>query len=353
MRPAFLPLLAFFSAATFLLYADDAPLDSVQDLVGLMGPRVVAIHIERESTDDTALHPRFIEQLKELPPTERENLKSYFRRPGGPVTGLLIDDDGHILTSSYNVEGSLESLTVVLSNGDTLDARVVASDRVADLALVKVDKKPVASLQLPELRWAQNEDFQTGSLVFSLGRSPDPSSTTVTMGIISAPARQYGRIFQTDAALNYGNVGGPLVTVDGRILGIAGFVGHRYPIWGLNSGIGFGTRADTVLEILPRLKKGQSITSPAFLGVRASSDENSNEVGARIAQAIDGLPAASAGLRANDIIVEFGGQSVRDFEHLRQLIFDRLPGDRVPVKVKREEALKEFVVSLSERPRDL
>jgi len=348
-------LSALIATSTLLLADDDAArLLTVEDLVARIGPRTVALQIERLEPEKPPVFGRdFRERLESLGPEERENLQAYFRRPEGLVTGFLIDDEGHVLTSSYNASGSIKRITAFLANGTEAPATFVARDLVADLGLLKIPAQHLEDLEMPPLQWAHEEDYRAGHLVVSVGRSPSPQSPTVTLGIMSAPARQYGRVFQTDAALNYGNVGGPLLNIDGRVLGVAAYVGHTYPLWGMNSGIGFGVRADTLREILPHLKNGRSVEGPAFLGVHADLDREVGFAGAAVKRVVPDLPAANGGLEALDVIVEFGGEEVRDFGHLRELIFWKRPGDRVLIKVRREDATVELAVTLALRPEEI
>jgi S1-C subfamily serine protease len=346
-------LTVLISVSTLVLTQDGGgSRATVQDLVDFIGPRTVALQIERPTSEEPEVFGQaFLERLENLGPVERENLKSYFRRPDGPVTGFLIDDDGHILTSNYNVDGELTRIDAILASGTKVPATLVARDRVSDLALLKIDPKNLNGLELPDFEWARSEDYQAGHLVISLGRSPAPLSPTVTIGIISAPARQFGRIFQTDAALNYGNVGGPLLSLDGRVLGMAAFVGHDFPLWGLNSGVGFGVRANTVLDVLPHLKSGRSFERSAFLGVYADRGRQNGISGAPVEKTEEGFPAAKGGMKARDVIIEFDGVSVRDFPHLQELIFFKRPGDRVSVKVRRSDASVDLEITLGSRPK--
>ena len=169
--------------------------------------------------------------------------------------------------------------------------------------------------------------------------------------MISAPKRNVGRAFQTDAAMNYGNSGGPVVGLDGSFLGIASFVGHTYPHWGLNSGIGFATRADAILEVLPVMLKGENFEEHRlpFLGVRARRSPDESFHGATVYDVIDGSAADMAGLKAEDIIVELGEVKVEDFSHLRHLISRQKPGDTVSMKVQRQDSVIDLKVTLGAR----
>ncbi len=306
----------------------------------------VAIEVKREE-EPPGLSRLPVKSRARLP----QDVVDYFRRPPGPASGLLLDAQGHVLTSFYNVAGVLKSIEVVLPGGDRLPARLAATDRSDDLALLQVIDPP-ARLEVPPVPWADPARLRVGRVVIAIGRSPDPASPTATLGILSAIGRNGGRVFQTDAELNYGNVGGPIADLDGSILGLASFVGHTYPMWGLNSGIGFGTRADTIRQVLPRLLAGESIAPPErpFMGVGPSTAPAPGNAGARIGQVEPSSAAGKGGVKVDDVIVAFDGEKVDDFTDLRKLINRRRPGDEVTLKVKRESDEIELKVRLGKRP---
>lgn len=320
---------------------------SLDAVVKGLTPRLVGLVVERKR--ERRLAPTE-EQLRGLTDDEKKDLRAYFRRPAGPASGLLIDGEGHVLTSLYNVAGEIRKIEVRLADGTTSPATVLARDVVDDLALLKLEKPIADSLTLPPLSWG--ESFQTGRFVLAIGVSGEPGGTTVTLGIISAPGRNGGRMFQTDAALNYGNAGGPIVDLEGRVMGIAAFIGHFYPYWGMNSGIGFGVRADTIRKVLPVLLDGKDIVlmGRPVLGVYPpkTTAEESEEKGARIGRVVPDSGSAAAGLEDSDVIVEFGDVIVEDFSHLRQLIMQRKPGETVPIKVRRGDKTLDLRVVLGE-----
>lgn len=321
---------------------------SIEEILRRIDRWVVAIRVER--TKDLPLPaPRIAPQIPErlMPPETRD----YFQRPSGYATGVLIDREGHVLTSHYNIAGEVRSIEVVLPGGARRAARKVASAPADDLALLRIEGGEPAAAQdsWEDPPWAERAPV-AGRFVLAVGRSPDPRSLTVTEGIVSAAGRNGGRAFQTDAKLNYGNVGGPLVDLDGRFLGIGGFVGHIYPQWGLNSGIGFGTTAATIREVLPSLIAGKDVAVPEspFLGVRAAPDDVDKD-GAPILQVLDDSAAARAGLRDGDLIIGVDGERVHTFQQLRRLLYGRKPGEAVKIKVRRGEETLELDVTLGRR----
>jgi S1-C subfamily serine protease len=256
------------------------------------------------------------------------------------VTGLLVDRHGHVLTSNYNLLGTIKSVTVRLPSGKERAATVVARDPFDDLALLRLkgDGEVATKAQWREPPWAEASPVAAGSLVFALGRGPSPERMNLSEGIISAVGRNSSRAVQIDAKLNYGNVGGPLVDLDGKIVGICGFVGHVYHQWGLNSGIGFATTAETIRRILPRLLEGKDVKPPPrpFLGIQSEPAGGGND-GAPVIKVVPGSSAASAGVKSKDVIIRFNGEEVPNFTRLRFLIFSRKVGDEVEFVVRRGE----------------
>ncbi len=329
--------------------ASGAP-KTLDDLLTRVAPSVVAIDLEREEDFEgpsVANRRRF----RGLPEEDRRDLEDYFKRPAGPVTGLLLDREGHVLTTNYNVGKKAKDISIVLADGKRVDADLVARDPTDDLALLKTKEPIPEGIEVTPVRWAPPESFETGRFVLAVGRGPDIVELTATLGIISSSMRSTRRLFQTDAALNYGNVGGPLIDLSGNVVGIAGFVGHRFPQWGLNSGIGFGIRADRIAEVLPQLKRGEDVPSPTipFLGVgperRPGRDRGE---GARVGTVVPDSGASAGGIEPGDVIIEWDGTAVQDFTQLRFLIFQKNPGDSVDLVVRRDDKPVKLTVKLGE-----
>jgi S1-C subfamily serine protease len=306
----------------------------------------VALQVDREEDEPSPALPRLPAKSSVRLP---QDVVDYYKRPPGPATGILLDGDGNVLTSAYNVAGKLKSIAVVLPGGEVRPARLVATAKADDLALVRTEAP--AGVEVPPVRWAAADRLRVGRIAVVLGRSPDPTRPTATFGIISAIGRNGGRAFQTDAKLNYGNVGGPVIDLDGAFLGIACFVGHTYPFWGLNSGIGFGTRADTIRSVLPGLLRGETLPPPEFplLGVLPSNRPPEGNVGARLGRVEPDSAAAKGGLQADDVILEFDGMKVQDFVEFRRLINERRPGDEVTLRIRRGDRELELKVRLGKR----
>jgi S1-C subfamily serine protease len=302
------------------------PPESMADIIERAERWTVAIEVEREpDTGGPREGPR-----RRLSAEAR----TYYRRPAGPVSGVLTDTAGEVITSYYNVMGTVKSLRVTYPDGATLAGEVVARSEHDDIALIRTSGAAPRPETAPE--WADTKSLKMGQFVVAAGRSPDPRKVTVTRGILSAVARNGGRTIQTDAELNYGNSGGPILDLSGRIVAIATLVGHTYPQWGFNSGVGFGVSASTVLEVLPSLREGRNVPlpRPPLLGVQrdlAAPDID----GARVSDLVPGGAAALVGMRKGDVIVELDGSPIHSFDHLRLLVYSRKGGDVVKLKVRR------------------
>ena len=262
-------------------------------------------------------------------------------------SGFVYDDQGHIITNQHVVDGA-ESVSVRFSDGSTHDATVVGSDPSTDLAVLKVDAP--ASLLKP-LRLGKSSELAVGDGVIAIG-SPFGLEQTVTTGIVSALNRQINSpndfaiddAIQTDAAINHGNSGGPLLDLEGRVIGVNSQIESES---GGNDGIGFAVPSDTVARIAAALIADGEVEH-AYLGV-ATGDTSSGD-GASIAEVRPGTPAAAAGLREGDVVTEIDGEAVADADELRTLIDARQPGDSVELTIVRDGDEQTIEVELAARP---
>src|SRR5688500_93096 len=285
-------------------------------------------------------------------------------------SGFVYDDEGRVITNHHVVDGA-ETVKVRFSDGSTYDGTVVGSDPSTDLAVIDVDA-PASVLQALEL--ADSDELEVGDGAIAIG-SPFGLEQTVTAGIISALHRQITApddfaiddVIQTDAAINHGNSGGPLLDFDGRVIGVNSQIESDS---GGNVGIGFAVPSNTLEEIASQLIAGGKVEH-AYLGVgietipAAAADELGLEEGAAVARVNGGTPAADAGLRAatgsrivdgqayptgGDVITEVDGERVRDADELRRAIDARKPGDTVELTVLRGGEHVTVEVTLEARP---
>jgi len=337
-------LIALAVLAALPAWAEEASPDALAvqrayaEVFKKVSPAIVSLDIDLEAREKPKSRAQRLQDM--MTPAA---LREYYKRPEGPVSGVIVGKDGYILTTYYAVDGTVHGIQVHLADGRTLDGKLLGRDQALDLALVKVDAKG-----LPTLEPADVSKVRVGEFVMIVGRSPDPERANMTAGIVSADGRNSNTAIQTDAEIDYGNIGGALVDLDGRIVGIAAQLSTQE--YGLNSGVGFVTRWDCVERTLPDLKAGKVVTRPPspFLGVQAA--EGALEVeGAQIDQVLPDSAAEKAGLRSGDVIREFQGEKIKEWEDLSKLIHLCKPGDEVKLVVRRGDTDIEIEAVLGER----
>ena len=262
-------------------------------------------------------------------------------------SGFVYDANGHVITN-YHVVADATSLEVRLSDGASYDAELVGSDPSTDLAVLKVDA-PADVLQPLDL--GNSDDVAIGDGVVAIG-SPYGLEETVTAGIVSALDRTIestngysipGTI-QTDAAINHGNSGGPLLNAQGDVIGVNSQIESES---GGNTGIGFAIPSNTVRSVVDQLVAGDEVKH-AYLGV--SLDDSTDPAGARVGAVTDGSPAADAGLRVGDVITTFGASEITEASDLTAAVSAEQPGDEVELTYIRGGDTTTVSVTLGTRP---
>ena len=260
-------------------------------------------------------------------------------------SGFVLDRAGHIVTNHHVVAGA-GAVAVVFADGTRAEATVVGSDASTDLAVLRV-QSPAASLVALEL--ADSDAVRVGDPVVAIG-SPFGLEQTVTAGIVSAVGREIGSpngfaiddAIQTDAAINHGNSGGPLLDLDGRVVGVNSQIESES---GGNDGVGFAVPAKTVQRIAATLMADGAVAH-AYLGVTLEDGDG----GARVTEVRSGTPAERDGLRAGDLVTAADGEAVADAPGLRRAVAARQPGDRLHLTVERGGDSRTVTVTLGERP---
>lgn len=273
-------------------------------------------------------------------------------------SGIIISKDGYIITNNHVVEKG-ENIKVQLFDNKELDAEVIGADPKTDVALIKVDAK-----NLQPIKMGNSDKIRVGEWVLAVGSPFSGSlSQTVTQGIISATGRSsvglsyYEDFIQTDAAINPGNSGGPLVNLDGKLIGVNSAIASRS---GGYQGIGFAIPVNIVNRIVEDLRENGHVTR-AWLGVYVESIDRTlaktlgldNAMGALIGQVVDDGPAADAGLRQNDVIIEFDGEAVQNSRTLPTMVSTQRPGQKKKVKILRDGKFKTISVKLGELPEEI
>jgi S1-C subfamily serine protease len=269
---------------------------------------------------------------------------------GATGSGFVIDDEGHIITNDHVVEGSNQFRVRFGENGEPIEAELLGADPSADLALLKVDPGDVGD-GLHPLELGASEDLRPGDPAIAIG-SPFGLEGTVTSGIVSALGRtiqapngfSISGAIQTDAAINPGNSGGPLLDEQGRVIGVNSQI--RTGGANANTGVGFAVPVDEIKRSLPALERGQE-PERAFLGV---SSAPAPDGGAEVGAVVPNGPAARAGLRSGDTIVEISGRPVREPDDVSGVVNARRPGDEVRVVVERGGERRTLTVTLGTQP---
>jgi putative serine protease PepD len=237
---------------------------------------------------------------------------------------------------------------VTFANGASYDATVVGTDPSTDLAVLKVD---APSSVLDPLALADSDDIEVGEGVVAIG-SPFGLEQTVTAGIVSALHRQITApnnfaiddAIQTDAAINHGNSGGPLLDLAGKVVGVNSQIESQS---GGNDGVGFAVPSNTVKRVATAIIEDGEIEH-AYLGV--STDDTENGDGAHIAEVRAGTPAERAGLESGDVVTAIDGDEVTSADELRRSIDAQKPGDEVELTVQRDGETETVTVTLGTRP---
>jgi S1-C subfamily serine protease len=273
----------------------------------------------------------------------------------GAGTGVVISDDGYILTNNHVVEGAT-SIKVTFADRKVRDATLVGSDPSADVAVLKVDG--VSGLPVVEL--GRSADLQVGDDVVAIGNALAlPGGPTVTTGIVSALDRQISDsnsqltgLIQTDAAINPGNSGGPLVNSDGQVVGI------NTAIIQDSNNIGFAIAMDKIKPIIEDIKAGKStVQAQTFLGVSTQTMTTDlrdrfglpTDKGVLVVEVVEGSPAQNVGLRPGDIVTKFDGKDVTTSEGLVTAVRDHKTGDKVDITWRRGPQTQSGQVTLGSR----
>ena len=280
----------------------------------------------------------------EQQPREREGPRL------GTGTGFIIDPAGYILTNHHVVEGA-ERIVVRLTDGRTLRGESVGSDPDTDIALIRVE----SPRPLPFAPMGDSDALRVGEWVVAIG-NPLSYEHTVTVGVVSFIGRKLfdsslDRYIQTDAAINFGNSGGPLISGRGEVIGINAAISSRA------SNIGFAVPINQAKTILPQLKDNGRV-SRGYIGVmlrdvdrdlqRALALKSAN--GALVQDITPDSPGARAGLRTYDVIVALDGEPIDGNDTLVRLIAARPPGSKAMVQVMRDGRPMNIPLKLAERP---
>lgn len=325
------------------------------------------LNLEKEQSVSTQPFFSFVEIVKKVKPTvvrvestievktsvfdfwgEDDFFRRFFgipeerRRTTGIGSGFIISSDGYILTNNHVIENAI-SVKITTLQGKRYDAKIIGTDKRSDVALLKINGK-----DLPYVSLGDSSKVDVGEWVIAIGNPLGDilqGDVTVSAGIVSAKGRQLGiadyeDFIQTDAAINKGNSGGPLVNIRGEVIGMTSAI--LSPSGG-NIGIGFAVPSNMAKFVVEQLKKNGRVIR-GYLGVTITSiTEDTAKVlnlpslkGALINSVERGGPADKAGLKRYDVVIEFDGKKVEHWSQLKAMIGQTEPGKKVTLKVIRD-----------------
>jgi serine protease Do len=322
-----------------------------------VGPSVVHINIADESGEEEAAAREKTEGDRQLDENGLPRRRPRRRAETGQGSGVVMDGEGHIVTNRHVIEDA-RRIEVVLSDGRRRPAVVVGVDEPTDIAVLKVDAPGVIAAE-----WGDSESLEVGALVWAVG-SPFGLERSITFGILSAKNRAglagtpFQDLMQSDAAVNPGNSGGPLVDAQGRVVGInTAIVGAAY------QGVSFAIPSQ-VAERVYRDLKTRGAVARGWLGIEPQTvdEQLAKELGLtheqrgalvrRLADVPLGeeLPARTAGIRLGDVIQSWNGRPVETADGLIANVSQTAVGEKVPVKVLRDGYELELEVTVGRRP---
>jgi serine protease Do len=278
------------------------------------------------------------------------------RRQTGLGSGVIVDPSGYILTNNHVIRGA-DEIKVTLFDKREFKGKVIGTDPKTDLAVVKIDAK-----DLPYIELGDSDKLKVGELVIAIG-NPYGLNQTVTMGIVSATGRanvgiaDYEDFIQTDAAINPGNSGGALVNAKGELVGINTAI---FSTTGGYQGIGFAIPSNMAKVVMEQLIKNKKVIR-GWLGVsiQALTPDMKKHFGLKedrgvvINQIFENSPAEKAGLKEEDIILQYNGKDITDPTQLRNLVANTPPGKEVELKVFRDGKVFSVRVTIEELPQEV
>jgi len=272
-------------------------------------------------------------------------------------SGILISKDGEILTN-YHVIRNADTIKAKLADQTEYEGRLVGKDDRTDLALIKIRR---SGGNMPFARLGSSSQLEVGDWVMAIG-NPFGLEHTVTAGIVSAKGRvigagPYDNFIQTDASINPGNSGGPLINALGEVVGVNSAIFSQS---GGNIGIGFAIPIDLAKKVVEQLRKNGRVIR-GWLGIRAQdvSPQLASSLGltrsgemSLVTEVAENSPAAEAGVKVGDVIVEYNGKSVPRSQDFPLLVADTLPGQKATLKIIRDKREQTVPVKIGELPDD-
>ena len=334
------------------------------NLADVTKPTVVMVSTERTVTRRQGSMFDFFSPFRDDPffrdffpdrgPRERE-----FQQRG-LGSGVIVSADGYILTNNHVID-QVDTITVQLINEKVLPAKVVGSDPRTDVAVLKVDAE-----NLPYMRFGDSDELQVGEMVLAIG-SPLGAALahTVTQGIVSAKGRSdlnilggqgFENFIQTDAAINRGNSGGPLVNMRGELVGINTAIASQS---GGFLGIGFAVPSNMARNVMESIIETGRVVR-GFVGIQFQPVDESlaraldlpQARGIIVTEVVDDSPASEAGIQSEDVILQFNGRNIQSPSDFRRRVAEKMPGTEITLTINRDGEEQDVTVVLGEFPSD-
>ena len=260
------------------------------------------------------------------------------RKGVGPTTGLIVSTDGYIISSAFNFANKPTDIFVTVPGHPRKVATIVATDNTRMLTLLKVD---LTGLPVPQA--VPKSTIQVGQWAIALGRAIDPDVAnipSISVGIISATDRIWGKALQTDAKVSPTNYGGPLIAIDGRVFGVLVPAspqgdGETAGVEWYDSGIGFAIPLEDIFAVLPRLRQGKDLRR-GLLGITPQQANDAYNLPLIVGTVANDSAAAKVGIKPGDTIIELDGVVIANFSQLQHRLGPKYEGDQVRVVVQRD-----------------
>ena len=342
-----------------------ASISSMQQQLGALGNSgsVSATNVTYAVSPEGAQTPRMVyennaKSVVAVSSTIRSTVYGQTREGTSSGSGFIISDDGYVVTNHHVVEGATD-VTVTLSTGDEYTAKVIGSDSLNDVALLKVE-----ATGLPAVKLGSSDKLAIGDMVCAIGNPLGSLTATLTVGYVSGKDRQVTtdnstiNMIQTDAAINSGNSGGPLFNMYGEVVGITSAKYSGTTSSGASiEGISFAIPIDDVMSIIDDLQEYGYVTG-AYLGVTVTDTDAAAAklygmpTGAYVNSVEDGGAADRAGVQAKDIIIGLGDTDISNRTELTRVLRRFKAGDTTTITVIRSGERMTMDITLDEKPRD-
>ncbi len=342
-----------------------ASISSMQQQLGALGNSgsVSATNVTYAVSPEGAQTPRMVyennaKSVVAVSSTIRSTVYGQTREGTSSGSGFIISDDGYVVTNHHVVEGATD-VTVTLSTGDEYTAKVIGSDSLNDVALLKVE-----ATGLPAVKLGSSDKLAIGDMVCAIGNPLGSLTATLTVGYVSGKDRQVTtdnstiNMIQTDAAINSGNSGGPLFNMYGEVVGITSAKYSGTTSSGASiEGISFAIPIDDVMSIIDDLQEYGYVTG-AYLGVTVTDTDAAAAklygmpTGAYVNSVEDGGAADRAGVQPKDIIIGLGDTDISNRTELTRVLRRFKAGDTTTITVIRSGERMTMDITLDEKPRD-